>query len=163
VKYEYLLKPLSERAKSGVALDLLERCKKLRIPVSNEQDFPGDGLFSLFCSGDAQIQKDLVEMAGRRLRLLNDKLNSMRTLEGNRPQFVVYYLPCRDFPNDCLAPFWSDVCTQNHLKFLDLSEPYDALKLSYFPTNVMHYTAYGNVLVSRILSYSLIKNNLVPF
>ncbi len=163
VKHEYLLKPLSERAKSGVALDLLERCKKMKIPVSNGQDFPGDGLFSLFCTGDPQIQSDLEEMAGRRLVLLNDKLGSMRTSSGNRPQFAVYYVPCRDFPNDCLEPFWGDLCSHYHLRFLDLSDAYDALKTSYYPTNVTHFTAYGNALVALILSHYLIDSKLAPF
>ena len=163
IDYEYLLKPLSERAASGIALDLIERCKKIKIPVSEKQDFPGDGLWSLFCNGDAQIQSDLREMAGRRLLLLQGKLNSMRTSGGNCPQLVLFYAPGGALPNDCSASFWNDVCVQYHFKFLDLSESFNALKMSYGPVYVDHFTAYGNELVARLLGHYLVEKKLIPF
>jgi len=73
VSYEYLLQPLSQRA-AGAALDLIQRCKILKIPVSEKQDFPGDGYWSLLCDGDAQIQSDLREMTGRRYNFYRTSL-----------------------------------------------------------------------------------------
>ena len=164
--YEYLLKPLSDRALSGVAKDLLDRCKTLKIPVSEKQDFPGDGGWSLFCNGDAQIQNDLREMAGRGLQLLQVKLNSMKTSGGNCPQLVLYTVPGTSIPNDCCASFWSDVCAQFHFKFFDLSESFNALKISYCPTSPAsgnHFTVYGNELIAVLLDHYLIEKKFVPF
>ena len=163
IDYEYILKPLSEHAPAGVARDLLERCKKIKIPVSEKQDFPGDGYWSLLCNGDQKIQDDLKEMAGRRLQLLNDKLNAMKTSGGNRPQLALYFAPGGTIPNDCCASFWSGACTRYHLKFFDLSESYNALKPSYSPTYVDHFTTYGNELVAQLLSHYLVKEKLIPF
>jgi hypothetical protein len=162
VDYEYLLKPLSARAFSGVAKDLLERCKKLKIPVSEKQDFPGDGMWSLFYNEDAQIQADLREMTGRGLQLLQDKLNSMKTSGGNPPQFVLFYVPGGSLPSDCTDSFWNDVCTQYHFKFIDLSESFNALRISYSPTYVDHFTVYGNELISLLLDHYLVEDKLVP-
>jgi len=159
---EYILKPLSDRVPPGVASDLYERCKKLKIPVSEKQITPGEG-WSLFCNGDARIQNDLKEMAGRRLQLLHEKLNSMKTSTGVCPQLVIFYIPFVSYPNDCCTSFWSDVCVRYHLNFLDLTESYNALKISYYPTNVIHYTAYGNELVAVLLNHFLIENKLIPF
>ena len=163
IDYEYLLKPLSERAISGVALDLIERCKKLKIPVSEKQDFPGDGYWSLYCNGDEQIQSDLREMTGRRLQLLQERLETMKTLEGKCPQLTFYYVPGGALPNDCCASFWKDVCTQYHLGFFDLSEPFDALRISFGPVYVNHFTSYGNDLVALLLDHYLIEKKLIPF
>ena len=163
IDYEYLLQPLSERATAGVALDLLQRCKKLKIPVSEKQDFPGDGFWSLFCNGDEQIQSDLREMTGPRLKLLHEKLNLMKTSEGNSPQLFFFYVPGGALPNDCAAFFWGGVCSQYNLRFLDLSESFDALKTSYAPVYNDHFTTYGNELVARLLEYYLIENKVIPF
>jgi hypothetical protein len=162
VDYEYLLQPLSERA-TGVALDLIQRCKKLKIPVSEKQAFPGDGFWSLFCNGDEQIQEDLREMTGRRLQLLHEKLNLMKTSGGNCPQLLLFYAPGGGLPNDCTSSFWNDVCAQYRLKFLDLSEPFNALKTSYSPVYADHFTTYGNELVSRLLEHYLIEDKIIPF
>jgi hypothetical protein len=163
VDYEYLLQSLSERAAPGVALDLLQQCKKMKIPVSEKQDFPGDGFWNLYCNGDEAMQDDLRVMTGRSLALLNDKLNSMKTSDGDRPQLVFFYVPGGAFPNDCLGSFWSSVCFQYHLKFLDLRESFDALKTSYTPVYYDHFTNYGNELVARLLEYYLAENKVVPF
>jgi hypothetical protein len=159
---EYMQKPLSARALTGPAMDLIKRCKELKIPVSEKQDYPGDGFWSLICNGDAQLEKDLQEMSGRRLQVFQDKLNSMRTAEGHCPQLVLFYAP-GPYPNDCLASFWTNACARYHLKFLDLTGPFNALKTSYYPTIVFHFTAYGNELVSLLLSHYLIENKFIPF
>lgn len=162
INYEYLLQPLSRRA-TGVALDLIQCCKRFKIPVSEKQDFPGDGFWNLLCNEDAQIQSDLREMTGRRLQLLHDKLNLMKTSRGNCPQLVFFYAPGGALPNDCCASFWNDVCAQYHFKFLDLSEPFNALKTSYAPVYAEHFTAYGNELVAVLLKHYLIEDKFIPF
>lgn len=163
MNHEYTLKPLSERATTAEAKDLLERCKALKIPLSEKQDFPGDGLFSFYCNGDAQMHKDLLEMAGRPLQLFQEKLNSIKTPEGQIPQLLIYYLPTLPWPNDCIEPFWNEVCTQYHLNFINLMDSFNALKTSYYPAAKGHFTTYGNDLVALLLEHYLIENKIISF
>ncbi len=158
----YKQKPLSERAWAPPALDIIRRCKKLKIPISEKQDAPGDE-WSLFCNGDSQIQEDLKELTGYRLNLLKENLTQIKTSGGNNPQMFLYYLPNCLFPNDCLADFWKDVCDRNHLKFADFSESFNALKTSYHPTGTSHLTVYGNLLLANLLNHFLTENKLLPF
>lgn len=155
-------KPLSQRAPKGPASDLLEQCKKLKIPVSEKQDYPGDGWYSLFRVKDAQVQNDLREMCGKRLELLNEELNLMKTSSGATPKLVLFFIPCREFP-DSYESFWKDLCVQYRLQLLDLSEPYNCLKVSYYPACGMHLSVYGNDLVARLLDHYLKENKLIPF
>ena len=166
---EYVLKPLSQRLSSSVAADLWEQCKKLKIPTSENLGYVGDG-WSLFCNGDAQIQNDLREMTGRRLQLLDEKLNSLKVSGVNgeqHPLMIIFYVPWLIFPNDCVDPFWKSVCDQYHLNFLDLTESFNALKTGYYPSNqaccTLHYTAYGNELIATLLKYYLIEDKFIPF
>jgi len=94
---------------------------------------------------------------------LHEKLNLMKTSGGNSPQFVLFYAPGGGLPNDCVSSFWNDVCAQYRLKFLDLSEPFNALKTSYSPVYADHFTTYGNELVSRLLEHYLIEDKIIPF
>jgi hypothetical protein len=161
----YKQQRLSERA-SGIALDLIKRCRALKIPISEKQDYPGDGFWGIFLASrdDEQVQAEFREMTGKRLSLLNEKLGTMKTSSGNCPQLIIYYAPYIVFPNDYCESYWTKVCAQYHLKFLDLTEPFDALKLSYFPAEgSVHYTTCGNELVARLLSHYLVENKYIPF
>ncbi len=163
INQDYLLKPLSQRATTGPASDLLKRCKALKIPVSEKQDSPGDGLWSLFCTGDAQIEKDLIQLTGQRLDMMNAKLKKIRTSSGKAPQFLLYYVPTDLFPNECCVTFWKALGDYYHLPFVDFSDTYNALKVVYYPANAAHYSLYGNRLIAEILFHYLIQNKYVPF
>lgn len=158
----YLEKSLSDRA-SGAAKDILVRLKKMKIPYSEKQDCPGDTLWSLLCTGDQQLQDDMIEITGQRLEILNDMLGAIKNSAGNGTPFFIYYVPSRQYPNECCEPFWHDVCAKFHLNFFDLSEPYNSLKISYYPTDTNHYTVNGNELIARLLAHYLVENKLIPF
>ncbi len=159
----YMDKPLSQRAATAEARDILQRLKKLKMPFSEKQDCPGDQLWDLMCSPDPQIRNDMIELTGRRLKILSDKIANLRTSSGSLPQLYFYYVPCADFPNECCDSFYGDLCGRFHLDFFDLSEPYNALVRSYYPTDTNHYTVYGNELIAVLLEHYLIENNLIPF
>lgn len=159
---EYMLKPLSQRTPPGAAADLVERCRELGLIKSDKQMAPGDGLWSLFCKGDDRINHDLEELTSQRFLLLDQKLKDMKTSGGTHPQLVLFYVPCIMWA-PCAESFYEDMCSNYHLKFFDLTDGYNALKLSYFPTNVNHYTAYGNELIAVLLQNYLIHNKMIPF
>jgi hypothetical protein len=53
------------------------------------------------------------------------------------------------------------------LSFLDLTKPFNDLKIGYYPAFEAcchnHYTAYGSELIATILKHDLISQGLVPF
>lgn len=161
-KTDYLKKPLSERAPAGAASDLIDRFKKLKLGYSEKQDYPGEGEVGFFCNNDAQLQNDLEELTGRRFQLLSEKFKSIKTSEGSSPHLILFYVPSAYYPNDCYSAFWSQTCARFQVKFLDLSESYNALRISYYPSDVMHITAYGNELIARLLDFYLTDQKLIP-
>ena len=63
--------------------------------------------------------------------------------------------------------FWNELSQRYHFDFLDLSEPYDALRVGYYPDITLccsgHYTAYGDRLIGYLLSHYLVQDKLIPF
>jgi len=153
----YAQKPLSEKVLSGVSKDLYDRCVKEGLLDGKHTDLPSD--WELLLTGDDGIRKDLLEMTGQRLALLSQKLPGVK--------LALLYIPFKAFPNDQAGAFWKDLCSGNNLSFLDNTEPYEALKTSFYPTDQKeggkYYTAYGNEFIARLLTHYLVENNLVPF
>jgi hypothetical protein len=102
-------------------------------------------------------------LTAQRLKLLTEKLKTMKTSGGTRPELLLYYVPTPLFNNDQLCSFWKEISDQYHFKFMDLTNAYNAFKVEWYPTNLMHYTIYGNELVAQILSHYFIENKVIPF
>lgn len=129
--------------------------------------YPGaDSPWGLSVWQDPEMKDDLIEMAGRRLELLSEKIKSMPTGSGESPKLVLFFVPFRVWP-DWVEPFWKDLSEHFNFPYLDLTEPYDALKISYYPAATEccdgHYTAYGSRLIGYLLSHYLVEDKLVPF
>ena len=169
VDTEFLLKPWRERIPEGAPKRLLDYCFKHQLvrevsPTRLRFKFFQD----LLLKGDSDSRDDLVEMLGKPLEVLDEKLSATKTSSGKTPQFGLFFVP----DPDCLfysryESFWSDVCSRYGLKFLDLSRPYEDLKVSYYPTTEAcchhHYTAYGNALIAYLLSHYLPRQGWIPF
>jgi len=153
----YAQKPLSEKVLSGVSKDLYDHCVNEGLLDGKHADLPSD--WKLLMTGNDGIRKDLLEMTGQRLVLLSQKLPGIK--------LALLYIPFRPFPNDQASVFWKDLCSANSLPFLDITEPYEALKTSFYPTDQKeggkYYTAYGNEFIARLLTHYLVENSLVPF
>lgn len=164
---EYILKPLSKRVPAGAAADLYARYKKKVKTDTEKFSYPGeDNYWGFICGADPESRKDLIEMAGRRLQMLTEKIKDKGSPNGNSPKLVLFFIPFRAWP-DCAVDFWVDLCNQYSFPFLDLSESFNATKISYYPTATLccdgHYTAYGNELIGNLLTHYLIENSLIPF
>ncbi len=161
----YLLKALPARIPPGTPARFYGLCR--------QKGFLKDGAgfpfwWEILDKGDGEIRRDLMEMTARPLRLFAERLKSMRTSTGSVPRLAFFYVPWRDWgPQDKCEAFWDDLCRENHLGMLDLSDSFNALKTGFYPINqpncMRHYTAEGgNVLIARILGYYLMKQGWVP-
>ena len=165
---EFMLKPLSKRIPPiEVVKDLYERYLNKTKTNIDKNMFPAQGdPWSLICSEDPMMRKDMIEMEGRRIQRMFELIQPMKTQRGNSPDLILFYVPYRGYPS-CAVNFWSDLCAQYHFHFLDLSESYDALKLNYYPAVTRccdgHFTAYGAKLVGYLLSHYLVEDKLIPF
>jgi hypothetical protein len=167
--YEFLLKPWRARVPEGAPKRLLDACFKDKLTKEISPTELQFGTFEdLLYSGDSEIRNDLVEMLGKPLSVLDQRISAIKTSSGKTPEVVFFYVPdpdcehCSQFEN-----FWSDVCARYGLTFLNLTKPYQDLKVSYFPTTEacchQHYTAYGNKLIATILKHELIDRKWIPF
>jgi hypothetical protein len=173
---EFLVRPWQDKIPSGAPRRLFESSAKkglVRAVSPSQLEFAYFG--DLLASGDGEIRDDLTEMIGHPLRLLSQKLASLPS-KGGRPSFLLCFVPSRDNDDPDIhlygslkdrdnpgvedyESFWRDLCERNGLNLLDLTEPFDSLETSYYPTSEAcchrHYTAYGNYLIASLLSYYL--------
>jgi hypothetical protein len=181
---EFFLKPWGAKIPPGAPRRLFESCVKRGLvrPVSTSQlafAYFGD----LLASGDREIRDDLTEMIGLPLRLLSQKLGALSS-KGGGPSFLLCFVPSRDNDDPNLhlygslkhkdnpgvedyELFWRDLCDHNGLNLLDLTEPFNSLETSFYPTSEAcchrHYTAYGNYLIATLLSYYLPSQKWISF
>jgi hypothetical protein len=168
---EYMLKPMASRVPPGVPARFYEHCKKKNLVLEappNQFDFH---IFSdMLNTGDQEIWDDLLELIGRPYQLLVSKLQKLDSAHGSPPKFFICYVPNRDQGNakeEDHELFWKKICDKYNITFVDLTDPYNALKRSFFPSNDAcchsHYSAYGNGLIALILSHRLIDQKWIPF
>jgi hypothetical protein len=163
IDYEYILKPLSQRLQTPASKDLYERWKK-RVNRNTDKDaYPGQEAFNQFvCNADDDMMKDLITMSGDRLKLTVDQYNS------NGPvKTAFFYVPGFDQEDDCMSPFWVNLCQKYNFQFLDLTDSFNSMRLGYYPVWTRccsdHYTAYGDRLIGYLLARDLIDEHLIPF
>jgi len=118
-------------------------------------------------TGEADVKKGELDSTIASLVLLSKAMQSLKMSSGDAPKLVFVHVPAPGFKNDIDRLIWKDICDKCHLTFIDLTEPFDGLKTSYYPTaekgNVPAYTAYGCELIANILSGYLENNQIVPF
>ncbi len=118
-------------------------------------------------AGGSDARKNSMDSAGSLLKQFSKKLDTLKTSGGSPVKLVFMYVPSRSFPNDYAGSFWRDLCAENNFSLIDLTEPFDGLKTSYYPVNEnsgdKNYTAYGSELIGLLLSRSLVRDKLIPF
>ncbi len=118
-------------------------------------------------AGEADVKKGELDSTIYSLGLLSKAMQSFKISSGLAPKLAFLYVPSPVFKNDITEPLWKDLCTKSHLTFIDLTETFDTLKTSYYPTaqkgTTPAYTAYGSELVANLLSRYLEDNQVVPF
>ncbi len=168
---EFMLKPIAERMPAGTpAADLFERAKKRKLAdiTSSNQVLFNCSFQGLLATQDPAIRADLVEMFAKPLKVLSAKLTASKTSEGKPVRVMACFAPNDGgTPLSAYESFWTAVCAQSKLSLLDLSKPFDDMKVPFFPVMEkccgQHFMAYGNGLIAYLMSYYLPEQNWIPF
>ncbi len=161
---EYMLKPPAPRIPPGAPRKFYDLCKaKHFVHVQGNNFVFDDGLFS-----DPEIHELLLEMYGKPLDLLNQKLSAMKNSAGQPVRLLLWSThtglarPVAEDPQ-----IWADLAKKFHIPFLDDNDEMTALRLSYFPMSEIggndHMNSDGHAFLARILAHDLIKNGLIPW
>jgi hypothetical protein len=118
-------------------------------------------------ASEADVKKGELDSTISSLGLLSKAMQSFKIRSGAEPKLAFVYVPSPVFKNDITEPLWKDLCAKSNLTFIDLTDSFDALKTSYYPTaqkgTTPAYTAYGSELAANILGEYLRNNQVVPF
>jgi hypothetical protein len=161
---KYLSKPYREKIPDGTPRKLFDLClTKKWVTISSKGDeinfsVPGSFLY------DPEARSYLVDMMGKPMGLLNNKLAQMHTSAGAPVKFRVFLQPTNDVP---MITFWKEVYKHENLPWGDLTPQFDALSTAYFPLTEMngggHYNANGHILFGKIWANKLIGMGLIPW
>jgi hypothetical protein len=161
---EFLLKSTGEKMSQS---KMLEYFGKLMKKHSWGEDQPLEKLL-----GDPDLREVLVEMLGRPYQMMVEKIKSDEKAQSKKRSFYVCFLPMGsvgggvDGANEAQRDFWKDVCEQKGLGFLDLTDPFNALKMSFYPVSediwAFHLLHDGHTLVAGVLADELIRQKLIP-
>ena len=76
----------------------------------------------------------MVEMYGKPIEMLREKLEKMETSEGNSVRVEMCLMSFgRLSPSAEQKPFWNEVRERTGIPILDLLDPMTALRMTYFP------------------------------
>lgn len=165
---EYLLKPLADRLRGNPAATLVERAQArgwVR-PVPNEEGVAFERIPVL--ETDPPSRAALVDLYARLVRELHRSLEigagSPKGL--SRRLVFCYFLFGGRGDAAAESPFWRDVAAAGEAEFLDLTDPFVALRESWYPlseaTGNDHFTAGGHAFLAFLLSHELVRSGMVP-
>ena len=164
---KFWAKPHKDKFPSGEYHDFFEYLtaqKLLRVYTPNDWIFDLNGILN-----NPKARKWLMEIQGRPLKLLKEKLDGMKTAEGKSRRLVFcYFTPggTSYFTNELYRAFWRDMCRENGVTFLDLCDDFEAVGMSYHPYSmngdVDHFTREGLNLFNEILLHELTSHKIIP-
>jgi hypothetical protein len=167
---EFRVKPFDQRVPTaGASRDLYDRWRKPGLPGAAGPLTAPPRLDELLRVHDPGVDQDLTEMLGKPLRLLAEDLHSLRTSGGKQVGFFLCFAPSRDggnAPVEDYRGFWRGLCAQKGIAFMDLTDGYNALADSFFPSLDScchgHFNAYGNELLATLIGRELSARKWVP-
>jgi len=164
---EFLLKPVEQRIQGGLPRELFDYCKahELVKVINHQAQFaPFDRI-----SGDPQAAEKLIQLTARPLKLLDEKLNGMKTSTGAPVRLEMVRFPLGRFPGPYEGDqaYWGKYMKEINAPLLDLTAAMSILRFSYYPLSQVggydHFNADGHLLMGFLLAEELIREKLIPF
>ena len=159
---EYVLKPPLERIPDGAPRQFYEFCK-----AHNLVQVSGNGLhFDGTIYNYPELHDLLVELFGKPLGVLNQKLSGLRTSGGQPVRLVL----CCGFTGRAWEKsgglyLWRDAAKKFNFSIMDLNDEMEALNLSLFPltSDGNHFNPDGSAFFARLLAHDLIRDKWIPW
>jgi hypothetical protein len=163
---EVQMKPLADKIPSGLAGDFFKLCQKKGLGKV-------DGKYLWFADfnqlmAEPEVERDLIQLIGKPIRMLHDKISAARTSNGGKVGFYLGILPAGQFfPMKAQHIFWKDLRDYTGAPLLDLTDDFTALRPSWFPLSdhqeYDHFSADGYSVEALVLAHELIRQNLIPW
>jgi hypothetical protein len=159
--------PSNEKFKTGPAHDFFEILRKQKL--LGKQSGADPWTFDM----DEVImnpvgEEALIDLLGRPLRLLKQKLETIKNDNSAHCRLEFCYFPIippSRSPKD-RGVFWRDFCREAGIPFMDLDDDFTALGTTYYPyagPDMGHFTPNGMSLFSTIMVHELISKHKIPF
>ena len=164
---EYMLKSDAEKIPPGLPGDFYKLCETKKLAgIAGGKNLwfkPFDQLV-----GDGEVEKDLVQLVGKPIGMLNEKLQKITTTNGKPVSLVLGLLPVGSrFPVLEQKPFWDDLKKMLKLPMLDLTDDFTVLRPSFFPLaeslSFEHYYIESTNVLGQVLAHELIHQKYIPF
>jgi hypothetical protein len=163
---EYALKPFSERVPPGTPKKFYDLCLKYKL-LEIKPDHHQAYYHSLAeMTEHPDVRDCLVEMIGKPLGLLDQKLKTITLASGLAPHLELCYFPGITFNSEWCsqAHFWSLLTQKWGLDMMDLSDIFTAQRLALDPfEGADHFDTNGALWLSYILKHQLISQKLIPW
>ncbi len=165
---EFLVKPWPHKLNEDAPEKFLELCLKNNLATISSNGQPSFSEFNLLIQS-ADIRNAMIKIYCHGLKLLNQKLNSTKTTEGNSVRTEVFLMPYSDLQSNLnyQPSFWQSVLNEIGAPSVDLSSTMTTLRISYFPfaepDGYHHFDANGHLLVSYLFAHYLIQDKLIPW
>jgi len=162
---EYMLKPADEKFKTGAIHDFFEVLKAQKLLGQQLGKAPWSFDIDDVIMNPAG-EAALIEIMGKPLKLLRQKIEKMTASGGKRRRLEFCYFPISTPAPKDRRKFWRDLCHQDEIPFMDLVDDFNALGTTYYPfagPSMGHFTANGMTLFSTIMVHELLFNSKIPF
>ena len=164
---EYVLKPFAQRIQPGLPQKLYELCQKYKVvePVPDSKlkmNFHGFGELVQ----QPEIRDCLVEMVGKPLDELHQRLKAINLSTGGNPKLELAYLPGVEVWSDscCHDDFWQELAKKWGLDLMDLSSAFDAQRMALFPFDgENHLDTNGLIWMGDVLAHELTRQQVIPW
>jgi hypothetical protein len=165
-----MLKPIQQRIPPGTPKKFLDRCVLLGLAKfdTHQKSVNFKDQIGAYVA-DPELRSDLVEMLGKPIGMLADKLRAMKTKAGKPVTFIFCYSPGGNHgpaTDDDFRELWLRIARQYNIPVVDLSDDWYALQTTYFPTNDAccwnHFDAYGHQLLAYLMAREFINQHWVP-
>ncbi len=165
---EFLLQPLTSRIPKGAPRRFFDLCSAKKIlTIRKDKEIQFDEYPTSFLRDDA-IRGCMVEMYGKPIEMLREKLEKMETSEGNSVRVEMCLMSFgRLSPSAEQKPFWNEVRERTGIPILDLLDPMTALRMTYFPFSEEdgfdHFSADGQSFMAFLFAHELIHQKVIPW
>jgi sugar lactone lactonase YvrE len=161
---EYAVKPASERIPNGIPRVFYDFCESHKLVKMDGTNFN----FEQSVLKTPELREPLIQMYGKPLVLLKNKISKMKTSAGKPVALVLCSTHSgfvQSWPEE--PEIWAAVCDRNKIKFLDLNEDMTAVQLSFHSLDEngsnQHFNQDGHLVFSAILAHGLIHSGALPW
>jgi len=165
---EWRLKPIEERMAENPDLEIIYQAAR-KMTSDFERDWIDENFSRLVV--DPNVRPSFLHLIKPPIRKYRALLAEAAPAGKKPPPLVYCFLPLgnleRASPIELHRAFWTDVCRDESIPLIDLSEPFSALRVTAHPVAenaaFMHPDFNGHTVLSWMLTHELVRGGYIPW